>query len=196
MPISAVPTRSTRRWLLAAGLTVVLSVLTGVRAAAEDAPSRHGTAERLGLRLLNCTRTGGWVQPDGSCKGRGSGTYSKRLPALRLHEGISDHVAFPWSDEMVRAQACAHSIDGLPDLAGRFSTAGFPYPFLGENIGCARGGMSVRDMVIRTHISMQAEKRERGGHWRNMKNPGFKSVGIGVASLAGYSAITYDFYGR
>ena len=22
-----------------------------------------------------------WVQPDGSCKGRGSGTYSKRLPA-------------------------------------------------------------------------------------------------------------------
>ena len=41
----------------------------------------HGTGsapwlavEKYYLKLLNCTRTGGWVLADGSCKGYGSGT--------------------------------------------------------------------------------------------------------------------------
>jgi hypothetical protein len=29
------------------------------------------------LRLVNCTRTGGWVLSDGTCKGYGSGRYSR-----------------------------------------------------------------------------------------------------------------------
>lgn len=208
MPTPAArPAPSTRRRLLIAGLvaSMAMAVAAPITAVAgtDDgspgegtAPLRHGSAERLALRLLNCTRTGGWVRADGTCRGRGSGKHSRRMPPLRRHAGISSRVAFPWSAELVRAQVCAHNIDGLPEVGRRFAQAGFQHAYFGENIGCAWGGMSVRDMVIRTHVSMQAEKRDSGGHWRNMKNRGYRSVGIGVASLDGWTTIVYDFYGR
>ena len=105
-------------------------------------------------------------------------------------------MASPWSAELVRARTCAHAIDGLPEMARRFSLAGFRYRYYGENIGCGWSGTTVRQMVIRSHLAMQAEKRTGGGHWRNMKNRGFKSVGIGVTSLDGWTTVVYDFYGR
>ena len=42
------------------------------------------------LRLLNCTRTGGWVLKDGSCKGYGSGNYSSYVAPLKRSAGLSD----------------------------------------------------------------------------------------------------------
>jgi hypothetical protein len=198
MAIAAVPRTSLRRACLVLGVSVLtmLTLAPATRAADPAAPQRHGSAERLGLRLLNCTRTGGWVRADGTCKGRGSGKHSSRMPALRLHGGISDRVAYRWSAELVRARTCAHDLDGHPGVARRFTLAGFRYPSYGENIGCGWSGTTVRQMVIRSHLAMQAEKRSGGGHWRNMKNRGFKSVGIGVASLDGWTTIVYDFYGR
>jgi len=205
-PAPAWQSRGTRRRLLVAGLSALMAVVAvapwaaaasgTVTPADESVPARRSSAERLALRLLNCTRTGGWVKPDGTCKGRDSGRYSARMPALRLRDGISDRVAFPWSAELVRARVCAHNIDGLPEVGHRFAQAGFSYPSFGENIGCAWGGMSVREVVIRTHVAMQAEKSDGGGHWRNMKNRGYRSVGIGVASLDGWTTVVYDFYGR
>jgi hypothetical protein len=198
--------RTARHRLLLAGVSALMAVVVvvpmaatasgAVTAADEAGPTRRDSAERLALRLLNCTRTGGWVKPDGTCKGRDSGRYSAKMPALRLHDGISDRVAFPWSAELVQARVCAHNIDGLPEVGHRFAQAGFSYQYFGENIGCAWGGMSVRDMVVRSHVAMQAEKRTGGGHWRNMKNRGYRSVGIGVATLDGWATIVYDFYGR
>jgi len=43
---------------------------------------------------------------------------------------------------------------------------------------------------------MQAEKSYNGGHWKNMKNGAFKSVGIGVATSGSTTMVVYDFYGR
>ena len=43
---------------------------------------------------------------------------------------------------------------------------------------------------------MQAEKRYRGGHWKNIKNRDFKSVGIGVATGEGRVMVVWDFYGQ
>ena len=45
-------------------------------------------------------------------------------------------------------------------------------------------------------LAMQAEKSVNGGHWANMKNAGYKSVGIGVATRGGRTTVVYDFYGK
>jgi hypothetical protein len=192
--------RLLRRSLPTLALTTLMALASALPVVAQEPagplPQRHGAAERLALRLLNCTRTGGWVRRDGTCRDRGSGKHSARRPALRLRSGLSDSVAFGWAAQLATVRVCAHSLDGQPDLALRFSSAGYRDPYIGENIGCAWGGTSARDMVVRTHLSMQAEKRTRGGHWLNIKNRGYRSVGIGVASLDGWSAVVYDFYGR
>lgn len=177
-----------------------------------DVPQRHRDAEQLGLSLLNCTRTGGWVRADGTCKGGDAGASSsgpesvlEPVPEsaaasapepLRLRPRISRQVAFAWASELAVAGVCDHVLPGKPELGSRFSTAGFGGPTFGENVGCSWGSMSPADMVIRTHRSMQAEKRTRGWHWRNMTNRAFRSVGIGVASSDGRTVIVYDFYGR
>jgi hypothetical protein len=160
------------------------------------APLRDTEAEHLGLRLLNCTRTGGWVRVDGTCKGRASGRYSAYVRPLRLDEGLSTDVAFPWAAELVLAGACDHALPGKPVLGARLAAAGFEGTPYGENVGCSWGGMATRDMVVAVHRAMQAEKAGRGGHWRNMKERGFHSVGIGVATLEGMTSIVFDFYGE
>jgi hypothetical protein len=182
-----------------AALVLALTLLlarAGAGTVSAATPQRHEEAERLGLALLNCTRSGGWVRADGSCKGYDTGVYSRRLRALRLHDGISRKVAFRWAGQMARADLCDHVIPGQPELSSRFSSAGYRDGYIGENLGCAWGSMAVADMVIATHRSMQAEKGTRGWHWRNIKSSNFKSVGIGVATLGGIATIVYDFYGR
>ena len=66
----------------------------------------------------------------------------------------------------------------------------------GENIGCAWGTGDAAAVVLATHRAMQAEKTSKGGHWKNIKNPGFKSVGIGVAKGSGRVMVVWDFYGK
>ena len=55
-------------------------------AAASPAPAEAYTppfysVELYYLKLVNCTRTGGWVLNDGTCKGYGSGRYSAYVAA-------------------------------------------------------------------------------------------------------------------
>ncbi|HZW00726.1 MAG TPA: CAP domain-containing protein [Candidatus Deferrimicrobium sp.] len=201
-----------RRFVLAALLAVMASSVgtapvaiagapaedEGIRIAQEPEvalPQRDLEAELQGLRLLNCTRTGGWVRVDGTCKGRATGTYSPYLRPLRLHDGISSLVAFGWASELVKAKVCDHVIPGLPDLQVRLASAGFLDASFGENLGCWWSDMPPRDVVIAVHRLMQAEKAYDGGHWRNMKNPGYRTVGIGVATAAGRTTVVFDFYG-
>jgi hypothetical protein len=201
-----------RRVVLAALLAVMASSVVAVPAAIAGAPAegegmriaqepevaqpeRDVEAELLGLRLLNCTRTGGWVRVNGTCKGRATGTYSSYLRPLRLHDGISSLVAFGWASELVKAKVCGHAIPGQPDLQVRLAAAGFLGASFGENVGCWWSDMPPRDVVIAVHRLMQAEKAYDGGHWRNMKNPGYRSVGIGVATAAGRTTVVFDFYG-
>lgn len=201
-----------RRVVLAALLAVMASSVVAVPVAIAGAPTegegmriaqepevaqpeRDVEAELLGLRLLNCTRTGGWVRVNGTCKGRATGTYSSYLRPLRLHDGISSLVAFGWASELVKAKVCGHAIPGQPDLQVRLAAAGFLGASFGENVGCWWSDMPPGDVVIAVHRLMQAEKAYDGGHWRNMKNPGYRSVGIGVATAAGRTTVVFDFYG-
>jgi hypothetical protein len=191
-------TRGIGRLTSLATLVALALTLTAIGPATAAEPvKRVYSAEKYALSLLNCTRTGGWVKSDGSCLGRASGKYSAYRKPLRLHKGISVKVAWPWARAMVVHNVCGHSIAGKPGLAQRMRKAGYRYHYYGENVGCGWGGSgSVKAIVLASHRAMQAEKSSKGGHWRNIKNSGYKSVGIGVGTRDGVTKIVWDFYGR
>jgi hypothetical protein len=185
----------TRLTALATVVALMATLVATLPAAAGDTV-RAKTAERYALSLLNCTRTGGKVTSAGSCLGRGSGTYSAYRQPLRLHKGISDKVAWPWARALAVNDVCGHSIAGKPSLAQRLSRKGYRYPYYGENVGCGTTTASPGTVVLYTHRLMQAEQKYGGGHWKNIKNPDFKSVGIGVARYGSRTRVVYEFYGK
>ena len=146
------------------------------------------TVETYYLKLVNCTRTGGWVLSDGTCKGYGSGRYSAYVPPLKLSSGLSS-VARIWAKKLVLADACRHG-----DPGARLRAAGYTSGTWGENIGCRNGYTTAHRAVLLSHLSFQAEKSTGGGHWKNIKNARFKYIGIGV--WKGYSRVRLvtDFY--
>lgn len=170
-------------------LSVACLLGSGMPAAA-SAPYRD--LERFALTLLNCTRTGGWVRENGTCNGRGSGRHSKYRKPLSMHAGISSDVARPYARRLANANTLTHTLGGST-VRSRFRDAGYRGSPYGESIAYS-GGVSVRQMVIRTHRMMQAEKSYNGWHWRNMKNPDFKRVGVGIAKSGSRSWVVYDFY--
>jgi len=159
-----------------------------------SAGGRYDKLEHLALSLLNCTRTGGWVMADGHCKGRGSGHYSKYLKPIPYSDALADGIARPYASRLARADACIHTLSGT-SIDDRFRVAGFRGATHGESIGCSNG-YTVREMVIHTHRMMQSEKAYDGWHWRNMKDPDWRRVGIGVAASGSESRVVYDFYGK
>jgi cysteine-rich secretory family protein len=180
-------------------LTVVLAgtffatVLGFAVAAASPAPAEAYTppyysVELYYLKLVNCTRTGGWVLSDGSCKGYGSGRYSKYVPPLKLSSGLSS-VARGWAKKLNVAGKCKHG-----DAAGRLRAAGYTSGTWGENIGCRDGYKNAHNAVLLSHLSFQAEKSYGGGHWKNIKNSRFKWIGIGVWKGDSRVRLVTDFY--
>jgi uncharacterized protein YkwD len=145
------------------------------------------------LSLVNCTRTGGWVLRDGTCRSYGSGRYSRYVAPLRLSVGISDRVSRPYAALLAINGVCSHFFDHDPGY--RLRRAGFLSWSWGENIGCGGGYASVRASVLASHLQMQAEKFTNGGHWRNIKNARFRSIGIGVWNYSSRTRLVTDFYG-
>jgi uncharacterized protein YkwD len=182
------------RRLAATTLLAVLAALLVLPSAPTVAATRYEKLEKLALSLMNCTRSGGWVLKDGSCKGRNSGRFSKYVKPIPLSDGISDKVAYPYAVRLAQADACMHTLAGT-SIDGRFRRAGYKGSTNGESIGCSNG-YTARQMVIRTHRMMQSEKSYNGWHWRNMKDRDWKRVGIGVAMIGSESRVVYDFYGH
>ena len=140
------------------------------------------------LKLVNCTRTGGWVRADGSCAGYGSGRYSKYVAPLRLGARLSD-VSRSWARHIAIVNVCAHG-----DPGARLRAAGLTGWTWGENIGCGWGTSDVKASVLASHRAMQAEKATNGGHWQNIKNPRFNLLGIGVWKYGSRVRVVSDFY--
>jgi uncharacterized protein YkwD len=142
------------------------------------------------LKLVNCTRTGGWVRADGSCAGYGSGHYSKYVAPLKLGPKLSA-VSRSWAKHIAILNVCAHG-----DPGARMRAAGFNGWAWGENIGCGWGSTThdVYAAVLASHRAMQAEKSTNGGHWKNIKNPRFNLLGVGIWRYGSRVRVVNDFY--
>lgn len=176
--------------LLAASLFASLFAF-GVSAAAPAGVSAatplYYNTEMYYLGLVNCTRTGGWVQANGTCVGYGTGTYSKYVKPLRLSPGLSN-VARSWAKKLAISGACKHGDPGARIYAG-----GYHAWTWGENIGCYDWGTS-RASVLQSHLAFQREMASNGGHWRNIKNSAYYYIGIGVWKANGHVRLVTDFY--
>ena len=151
------------------------------------------TTERFYLGLLNCSRTGGWVLSDGSCRGYGSGHYSAYVPPITYNFGLSDFVTRPYSKLLAVKGLCSHTADGDPGT--RLRRVGYTRWTWGENIGCRDGYSTAKAAVLASHLNFQSERSSNGGHWRNIKNRAYHWVGIGIWRYGSRTRLVTDFYG-
>jgi hypothetical protein len=149
------------------------------------------TDEAFYLKLVNCTRTGGWVQANGSCSAYGSGKYSKYVKPLVRSGPISDKATRPYAQVLATVNGCGHNFDG--SLTTRLKRAGFSGSAWGENVAC-HGGTTTRALAIWAQRVFQGEKASNGGHWKNIKNARHTYIGIGVWSYGGRTRLVTDFY--
>ena len=154
-------------------------------------PSAGGSSwvavEAYYLSLVNCTRTGGWVQKNGKCTGAGS----RKVAPLKLDAGISARVARPYAKKLALAGACTHFSGGGPST--RLRRAGFSSPRWAENLSCPPG-MTANQTAVYSIRYFQNEKPWNGGHWRNLMNAAYDRVGIGIWAANGRVIIVSDFY--
>ncbi len=139
------------------------------------------------LRLMNCTRLGGWITSSGACSSPGG----RNVRPLVLDTGISSRVARPYARYLATSGICSHFSRGNP--GSRLRRAGYTSYRWGENIGC-RSASNAFASVLGTHLFYQTEKSSRGGHWVNLMNPAYTRVGIGVWVSGGRVRLVIDFY--
>jgi len=138
------------------------------------------------LKLMNCTRTGGWVTGSGSCSSPGG----RNVAPLKLDAGISSKVSRPYAKLLATRGACSHFIGGSP--GDRLRRAGYSSYRWAENIGCRSGNPYAA--VLGTHLFYQNEKSSNGGHYVNLMNAKYDRAGIGVWVSSGRVRLVIDFY--
>jgi len=139
------------------------------------------------LKLMNCTRTRGWVTSSGSCSSPGG----LSTPPIILDSGISSRVSRPYARLLASRNICSHFADGDPTT--RLRRAGYS-GWAAENIGC-RSASNAYASVLGTHLYYQTEKPCSGYcHYANLMNPAYKRCGIGVWVYSGRIRLVIDFY--
>ena len=154
---------------------------------AASASSPWHASELYYLKLMNCTRTGGWVTSGGSCSTATHHTMPAQ-DALPLNAGISNRVSRPYAKYMADRRALNHFLVGTPKsrmAAGGYSGGG------GENI--ASPGSSGSAGMIAVEIFYQKESPCRCEHYGNIMNPYYKTAGIGVWVSRGAVRVVIDF---
>ena len=107
------------------------------------------------LKLLNCTRTGGWVTSTGACKAGSNGTKP-----LWMDAGIQTKLARPYAKVLATTGACSHTADGT--FVQRLARAGYSgYTRAGGNGGCGNG--DPYKGRVAGHPFFQNEKATNGG---------------------------------
>ncbi|MBA2717895.1 MAG: Ig-like domain-containing protein [Chloroflexi bacterium] len=145
-----------------------------------------GAVESYYLRLMNCTRTGGWVTSTGSCSSPGG----RSVAPLKLDAGISSKVSRPYAKKLAVNNLCTHFSGGNP--GDRLRRAGYTSYIWAENLGCRSGNPS--SAVLGSHLYFQNEKSYLGGHYVNLMNAKYDRVGIGVWVSGGRVRLVVDFY--
>ncbi|HEX5451895.1 MAG TPA: CAP domain-containing protein, partial [Candidatus Limnocylindrales bacterium] len=139
------------------------------------------------LNLLNCTHTGGWVNSNGSCTGRGSNGHAP----LKLSSGISTCATRPWARYLAVNGLLEHY--GPTGPGDRLRACGYTSPWWGENLGQWDGDPYTG--AIKVVQFFQSEKASNGGHWRNLMSTNFHSIGVGIWVSGGRAIYNTDFYG-
>ncbi|HET7473375.1 MAG TPA: Ig-like domain-containing protein [Candidatus Limnocylindrales bacterium] len=145
-----------------------------------------GAVETYYLRLMNCTRTGGWVTSTGTCSSPGG----RNVAPLKLDAGISTHVSRPYAKKLAVNGWCNHFIGGNP--GDRLRAAGYTSYIWAENLGCRSG--NPYSAVLGSHLYFQSEKPYNGGHYVNLMNAKYDRCGIGVWVSGGRVRLVVDFY--
>ncbi len=145
-----------------------------------------GAVESYYLRLMNCTRTGGWVTSTGACSSPGG----RNVAPLVIDSRISSQVTRPYAKLLATRGACTHFLGGNP--GNRLARAGFTSYRWAENIGCRSGSPS--SAVLGSHLFFQSERPYSGGHYVNLMNSAYDRVGIGVWVSGGQVRLVVDFY--
>ncbi|MGZ8514030.1 MAG: Ig-like domain-containing protein [Candidatus Limnocylindrales bacterium] len=145
-----------------------------------------GAVESYYLRLMNCTRTGGWVTSSGACSSPGG----RHVAPLVIDSRISSRVTRPYAKLLATHGACSHFIGGNP--GNRLARAGFTSYRWAENIGCRSGSPS--SAVLGSHLFFQSERAYSGGHYVNLMNAAYDRVGVGVWVSGGQVRLVVDFY--
>jgi uncharacterized protein YkwD len=145
-----------------------------------------GAVEVYYLKLMNCTRTGGWVTSTGSCSSPGG----RNVAPLRLDSGISTRVSRPYAKKLAVNNMCTHFSGGNP--GDRLRAAGYTSYIWAENLGCRSG--NPYSAVLASHLYFQSERSYNGGHYVNMMNSKYNRCGIGVWVSGGRVRLVVDFY--
>ena len=145
-----------------------------------------GAVETYYLKLMNCTRTGGWVTSTGTCSSPGG----RSVAPLKLSAGISTHVSRPYARKLAVNNLCSHFIGGNP--GNRLRAAGYTSYRWAENLGCRSG--NPYSAVLGSHLYFQSERPYNGGHYVNLMNAAYDRVGIGVWVSGGRVRLVVDFY--
>ena len=138
------------------------------------------------LKLMNCTRTGGWVTSTGACSSPGG----RNVAPLKLDAGISSKVSRPYAKLLATRGLCDHFIGGTP--GDRLKRAGYKSYHWAENLGCRSG--NPYSAVLGSHRYFQSEKSYNGGHYVNLMNAAYDRAGIGVWVSSGRVRLVVDFY--
>ena len=148
--------------------------------------------EAFYLRLVNCTRTGGWVLSTGVCLGYGTGRFSPYVKPLVRSGGISDKVTRPYAKLIAIRAYCGHFLDHDPGY--RLRRAGYNGTAWGENVACRDSTSTVHAAVLWGHLQFQAERSYGGAHWKNIKNARYSYIGIGVWKYGNRVRLVTDFW--
>jgi hypothetical protein len=157
--------------------------------------SPYYSSEVYYWRLVNCTRTGGWVTSSGDC----SSITHHVMPdqaALRLDSGLSA-VARRYSELLAERGVLTHYLDRTTPHQ-RLAAAGYPGGTWGENLGspptAGAAGMIKVEVFFQNEYKCQHRSCEFG-HYLNIMFPYFHRVGIGVWVARGHVRVTSEFYG-
>jgi hypothetical protein len=171
-------------------LIVVASIVAGpAPVAGQDA--RYPEVEAYYAELLACTRSGGWVQEDGTCDTVDAASRAPRRPSLKVSTFLSDELSRPYARRLARAGYLSHYLGG--SIGERFAAIGMGDGRYGENLGYA-GGIDPMGAVLMIHRLFQDEWRTGGWHWRAMVDKRFAIVGIGVWVKGGRTWLAVDFH--
>ena len=142
------------------------------------------------LKLINCTRTGGWVTVGGACGSSTDHTLPAQ-PALVLDADISAKVARPYAKQLADSGLLDHYLLNTTPRS-RLCAAGFCGSSWGENL--ASPGGPGTDLMVEVEVFYQNEAFCACEHYANIMNPHFHRVGIGVWAKSGLVRVVIDFY--